>query len=136
MEGSIKHTGQKKRRACLFFTCGSISKVYTLNEKIKHSTPLCQKKKKKRKKIHLLISVTIYTSNIASTRRQPAEGQIGEKFSVLSLCTILSAVFFKYELTVQSKKIINQKHCLIPLTQEAQNLAEITTVYSRMFPQV
>lgn len=86
--------------------------------------------------MHLLISIKIYRSNIASTRRQPAEGQIGEKFSVLSLCTILSAVFFNMNLLFSQKKIINQKHCLIPLTQEAQNLAEITTVFSRMFPQV
>lgn len=43
--------------------------------------------------MHVLISVKIYRSNIAS-KRQLAEGQIGEKFSVLSLCNILSVVFF------------------------------------------
>lgn len=53
--------------------------------------------------MHVLISVKIYRSNIASKRRQLAEGQIGEKFSVLSLCNILSVFFFNMNLLFSQK---------------------------------
>lgn len=68
---------QKRRRVCLFFTCGIISNVHILSEKIKQGITIVLKKKKKEENVPACVCIGYLCKDIEEIDNTASEKTAG-----------------------------------------------------------